>query len=114
MKLVKAIERYYGEIKSGLYLDGISTGLSSNSVMNMINLYSYDIDFQRDIRIGDKFEVIVEVFYDPEGIRIRDGNILLSSITTRGKTITMYLHEYKNSFEYFNKEGNSIKKSLLC
>lgn len=113
VKLVKAIERYYGEIKSGLYLDGISTGLSSNSVMNMINLYSYDIDFQRDIRIGDKFEVIVEVFYDPEGIRIRDGNILLSSITTRGKTITMYLHEYKNSFEYFNKEGNSIKKSLL-
>ncbi len=111
--LIKSIERYYGEVKSGLYLDGIAVGLSSNSVMNMINLYSYDIDFQRDIRVGDKFEVIVEVLYDNDGLRVRDGNILFSSITTQGRVTKMYIYNHKNSLEYFNEKGNSIRKSLL-
>ncbi len=113
INLVKSIERYYGTINSGLYLDGIALGLSSNAVMNMINLYSYDIDFQRDIRVGDRFEVIIEAFYSEDGKKIKDGNIIFSSISVSNRTIDMFMHKYRDQIEYFNEKGNSIKKSLL-
>ncbi len=113
IELVKSIERYYGAINSGLYLDGVALGLSSTAVMNMINLYSYDIDFQRDIRVGDEFEVIIEALYTKDGKKVRDGDIIFTSISVSNRTLNMYMHEYKGRTEYFNEKGNSIKKSLL-
>ncbi len=111
--LIKSIERYYGTINNGLYIDGVNLGISSNVMMNMINLYGYDIDFQRDIRAGDKFEIIVETFYDNDGKKIRDGNIIFASIFVRNSEINMFAHRYRDRIEYFNAKGNSIKKSLL-
>ena len=117
VKLLRYNSRYFGVIKNGLYIDGVEAGISPNAMMNMITLYGYDIDFQRDIHSGDKFEMLVESFYDENGKKVRDGNVLFSSLTLQNRKIEIYMHKISDGdkvrVEYFDVKGNSIKKSLL-
>jgi murein DD-endopeptidase MepM/ murein hydrolase activator NlpD len=113
VKLSRYISRYSGSIKKGLFVDGVNAGISPTSMMNMINLYGYDIDFQRDLQKGDKFEMLVESFYNEQGKKIKDGNVLYSSITLSNRSIDIYMHKIDNKIEYFDSKGNSVKKSLL-
>ncbi len=113
IKLTRYISRYSGSIKKGLFVDGVNAGISPTSMMNMINLYGYDIDFQRDLHKGDKFEMLVESFYNENGKKIRDGNVLYSSITLSNRSIDIYMHKIDEKIEYFDSKGNSVKKSLL-
>ena len=117
VKLLRYNSRYFGTIKNGLYVDGVEAGISPNAMMNMITLYGYDIDFQRDIHSGDKFEMLVESFYDENGKKVRDGNVLFSSLTLQNRKIEIYMHKItegdKTRVEYFDAKGNSVKKSLL-
>ncbi len=113
VKLSRYISRYSGSIKKGLFVDGVNSGISPTSMMNMINLYGYDIDFQRDLHKGDKFEMLVESFYNETGKKIRDGNVLYSSITLSSRNIDIYMHKIDQRIEYFDSKGNSVKKSLL-
>lgn len=118
-KIVKAeysrsISRYSGTIDNSLYVDAVNAGVSARTMMNMINLYGYAIDFQRDIHKGDKFEMLVESFYSDDGKKIKDGDVLYSSLTLRNSKIETYMHKMKSGLvEYFDGSGNSVKKSLL-
>ncbi len=111
--LTSYIVKYSGVIKNGLYVDGVNAGISPTSMMNMIGLYSYDVDFQRDLHEGDKFEVLVESYYAENGRKIKDGNVLFSGLNLNGKPIEIYAHKVGASLEYFDGKGNSVKKSLL-
>lgn len=113
IELRKQISKYSGIIKNGLFVDGVNQGASATTVMNMINQYGYDVDFQRDIRTGDKFEILVEEYYANDGKRVKDGNVIFSSIELRDKKIDMYMFEYKGNVQYFSPKGYSVKKSLL-
>ena len=113
IKLLRYNSRYFGVIKNGLFVDGVEAGISPNSMMNMINLYGYDVDFQRDIHSGDKFEMLVESFYDENGKKVRDGNVLYSSLVLQNRKIDIYMHKVDNRVEYFDSKGNSVRKSLL-
>ncbi len=112
--LHKKVAKYVGEIENGLFLDATKVGASPNAVMNMISLYGYSVDFQRDIRKGDKFEIVVETYYTKSGRRVKDGNILFSSLNVRGQEIEMYAYRAKNdNLSYYDFSGKSIKRSLL-
>lgn len=113
IKLLRYVSRYFGTLKNGLFVDGVEAGISPTSMMNMINLYSYDVDFQRDIRGGDKFEMLVESFYTEDGKKIKDGNVLFSSLTLQNRAIDIYMHKVDGKVEYFDAKGNSVRKSLL-
>ena len=113
IKLLRYISRYSGVLKNGLFVDGVEAGISPTSMMNMINLYGYDVDFQRDIRSGDKFEMLVESFYAEDGKKIKDGNVLFSSLTLQNRAINIYMHKVGGRIEYFDAKGNSVRKSLL-
>lgn len=113
IKLLRYVSRYFGTLKNGLFVDGVEAGISPTSMMNMINLYSYDVDFQRDVRGGDKFEMLVESFYSEDGKKIKDGNVLFSSLTLQNRKIDIYMHKVDGKIEYFDSKGNSVRKSLL-
>ncbi len=113
IKLTRHVSKYLGVIKNSLFEDGVSSGISPNTMMQMINLYGYDVDFQRDIHDGDKFEMIVESFYDEEGKKVKDGSVLFSSLVLQNRPINIYLHKVKGQVEYFDEKGNSVRKSLL-
>ena len=112
-KLVKYVVKYSGTIRNGLFSDGVDVGISPNIMISMVNLYSFDVDFQRDIRDGDKFELIYESFYDNDGKRIKDGEILFSSLTLQRRTLDIYMHKIGGVSDYFDIKGNSVRKSLL-
>ncbi len=111
--LTKKVAKYSGVIKNGLFLDAVEAGASPNAVMNMINLYAYDVDFARDIKEGDKFEIIVDSYFTESGRKVRDGTVLFASLETKGRKIEMYAHRINKSLEYFDEKGNSVRKSLL-
>lgn len=111
--LTRSVVRYFGTIKDGLYVDGVNSGISPTSMMNMIGLYAYEIDFQRDLHDGDKFEMLVESFYTENGRKIKDGNVLFSSLAPKGRKIEIYGHMIDSHLEYFDGNGNSVRKSLL-
>ncbi len=115
VELSKKITIYKGVVKEGLFVDAAQAGASANAVMNMIALYGYDVDFQRDIRGGDEFEIVVESYHNKGGKRVKDGNILFARLDLANKKeIAMYAHRMKNgSLQYFDKKGYSVKKSLL-
>jgi len=113
VKLLRYVSKYFGVIKNGLFVDGVESGISPTSMMNMISLYGYDVDFQRDIRSGDKFEMLVESFYSQDGKKVKDGNVLFSSLILQNRGINVYMHKIENRIEYFDAKGNSIRKSLL-
>ncbi len=84
-------------------------------MIEMINLYGFIVDFQRDIRNKDEFEILFEEYFDKNGEKIKDGNILFASLNlkTKNRDLATYRHKYKNRGEYFNKNGSSVKRSLL-
>jgi murein DD-endopeptidase MepM/ murein hydrolase activator NlpD len=112
-KLTKHVVKYSATITNSLYVSGTSAGISPKIMIDMINLYSFDVDFQRDIRAGDKFEILFESFYDKDGNRVKDGDILYASFDlNKIRTIDMYIDK-SNKNEYYDAKGRSVRKSLL-
>ncbi len=114
-ELFKKILKYSGTIENSLFVDGTQAGISPNIMIEMINLYGFAVDFQRDLRGGDRFEVLFEQYYDKEGNKVKDGNMLYSSLELKTKKdhLKSYLYKYQNTSEYFDEKGRSIKRSLL-
>jgi murein DD-endopeptidase MepM/ murein hydrolase activator NlpD len=114
-KLIKHVVRYSGKINNSLFADGVEAGVSPKIMIEIINLYSFDVDFQRDLRKGDHFEVVFEDFYDTNGDKIKNGNILFSALKLKNhkKPLEAYLFNNGRITEYFDKKGRSVRKSLL-
>ena len=114
-ELVKYIVKYTGKIKNSLYEDGVQNGISPRIMIEMINLYSFDVDFQRDLRTGDEYEVLFESYYDKDGNKVKDGNILYSNLDLRSfrNALESYYFVDGKISEYFDENGRSVRKSLL-
>jgi len=74
-----------GTIKDSLFLSGMNAGLSDNMIMQIINLYGWDIDFAMEVRQGDQFHVVYEERYK-DGEKVQDGPILAAEFINRGKS----------------------------
>jgi len=102
-----------GTINDSLFLAGKKSGLSDNMIMQMINLYGWDIDFAMEVRRGDQFHVVYEDRYK-DGEKVQDGPILAAEFTNRGKSFTSvrYTHADGRS-DYYAENGNSMRKAFL-
>jgi len=102
-----------GTINDSLFLAGKKSGLSDNMIMQMINLYGWDIDFAMEVRQGDQFHVIYEDRYK-DGEKVQDGPILAAEFINRGKFFTSvrYTHADGHS-DYYAENGNSMRKAFL-
>lgn len=106
--------RGVGEIKSSLFVDGVNAGVPVKSMASFIRLFSYDIDFQRDLHPGDEFDIVYTRHVDQDGEMAHPGDILFAALQTGGKRIAIYRHEYADGrVNYFNAKGSSNKKALL-
>jgi len=112
-ELVSQYQRAGATINSSLYLAAMQAGIPEAIIIEMIQMFSYDVDFQRDIRPGDQFETFFSHFYTPEGTSAKSGEILTSSMTLSGKTYTLYRFETPDGDEFFDAEGNSARSLLM-
>lgn len=104
-----------GTINGAFYLAAQKSGLSARSIMNLADLFAWDIDFGRELRDGDLFKVIYEAKY-LEGKYIGDGDILAAQIiTNKGKNAhnAFILRENNKVLGYYNEKGKNLKKAFL-
>jgi murein DD-endopeptidase MepM/ murein hydrolase activator NlpD len=103
-------------IKSNFISALKSLGLSTNTIIELINSYSYQIDFQRQIQQGDIVTVITEKFVTEDGEFSHHGKILYASLNLSGKEYNIYRYSHDNSpnnHSFFSEDGKSVKRSLL-
>ncbi len=101
------------KIKKSIFQDGSKKGLPNSILIDLIRLYSFDVDFQRDIRVNDEFIVLYEVYYNEQKREVAYGDILYSNLKLQKKDIEYYIFETSAGLDYFNKEGKNAKKAIM-
>ena len=100
-------------IKNNLYSSAVESGVEPNIIVEFARIFGFEVDFQRDIRKGDWFEILYEKFEDDNN-KVRDtGKIIYASMYVNGEEINLYNFKYKNDEEYYDIKGKSITKSLM-
>ena len=101
------------EIKNNLYSAAIEAGIEPNIIIEFARIYGFEVDFQRDIRKGDWFEILYERFEDDNNIVQDTGKIIYASMYVNGESINLYNFKYKRETGYYDIKGKSIVKSLM-
>ena len=100
-------------IDNNLYASATDVDIEPNIIIEFARIYGFEIDFQRDIRKGDRFEILYEKFVDDNGVVRDTGKIIYASMNVNGKEINLYNFKIKNDSGYYDLEGKSIVKSLM-
>ena len=102
-------------INDSLYKSAIDANIPPNVIMQFVNLYAFDVDFQREIRNGNKIQIFYEVFLDRKHIVRQTGNIKFASLALTKDTYNLYRFttDDNGKSEYFDSEGKSAVKALM-
>jgi hypothetical protein len=101
-------------IEDSLFLAADRAGMPAGIIIDLIHLYSFDVDFQRDIQPGDQFEVFYETFHTADGGFARSGEILFAALHTGGTILPLYRFKMADGdIDYFNNKGESVRKALM-
>lgn len=112
--LHEAPVRTKGTINSSLFLAADEAGVPPAVTIEMIRMYSYSIDFQRDIQPGDSFEVFFTRKYDEHGTPVKEGDVLYANLTIGGKSQRLWRYAPNDGpWDYFDESGQSAKKFLM-
>lgn len=113
-ELVTSLQHSTGEISSSLYLTATQSGVPANILMELVRAYSWDVDFQRDIQPGDKFEVMYERLSTPDGSRAKFGKVRYAKLTLSGQDYPVYLYRNSDGIEgFYNDKGFGAQKALM-
>lgn len=101
-------------INSSLYASAARAGIPASVIAEMIRVYSYEVDFQRDIRQGDTIEILYETYETEEGDFARYGHVLYANLKVHGEIIPIYRFEDKDGdVDYFHEDGTNLKQILM-
>ena len=113
LKLYKKEIVVKNSITNNLYSSAMKVNIEPNIIVEFARVFGFEVDFQRDIRKGDWFEIYYEKFIDDNN-KVRDtGKIIYASMYVNGEEINLYNFKYKNDEEYYDIKGKSITKSLM-
>lgn len=114
MKLIKQYIKNNFVVKNSIYVDAIDSGVPASIILDIINYFSFDFDFQRDIRENDSIEVVFEAYFNEQGEKVKNGDVVYAKITSQGYSSQIYKFDSnKYGTMYFDESGVSNKKSLL-
>ena len=112
--LERRLVRARGTINSSLYKAGEAAALPRPILLRLIGIYSWDVDFQREIYPGDSFDVVFERLYTEDGELVGVGEIIYSELKLQGVAHKLYRHRYaKGRTDYFDQKGQSARKPLM-
>tara|TARA_B110000261_G_scaffold162998_1_gene207908 strand:+ start:130 stop:1428 length:1299 start_codon:yes stop_codon:yes gene_type:complete len=100
-------------IKKNLYSAAVDAGIEPNIIVEFANMYGFEVDFQRDIRSGDKFEVYYEKYIDENNVVRNTGKIIYASMFVNNKELSLYNFRFKNKEGYYDVDGKSVIKTLM-
>ena len=101
------------KILQSLYKTAINLKVQPNIIIEFARIYGFQVDFQRDIRKNDNFQIMYEVFEDDNGKIFETGNIIFADLKLSGVNNSLYYFDKKGSEGHFDKNGKSVKKALM-
>ena len=113
LKLEKKINYKENIIKQSLYKAAIDQKIPPNTIIEFARIYGFQVDFQRDIRKLDKFQIMYEVFTDKDGKVIETGEILFANLKLSGQDNSLYYFDKEGDEGHFDKNGRSVQKALM-
>ncbi len=112
-KLKKNIEYKENIILQSLYKSAVNKKIPANIIIEFAGIYGFQVDFQRDIRKQDGFQIMYEVFKDDNGKVIETGEILYANLKLSGRNNSLYFFNKDETKGHFDKNGKSVRKALM-
>ena len=112
-KLNKNIIYKEDAILQSLYKSAMNQKIPANTIIEFARIYGFQVDFQRDIRKNDNFQIMYEVFVDDNKKIIGTGNILYANLKLSGEDNSLYYFDKDESKGHYDKNGKSVKKALM-
>ena len=101
-------------ITNSLYSDGINNNIPNQILIKLIQLFSFDLDFQRDIRKDTQVSVSYEKIFTENKNKYFFGDIQYARVTIKNNTLEYFKFLTDDGYvDYFNREGKNVKKSIL-
>ena len=113
IKLDKKIIYKENIILQSLYRASADKNIPANTIIEFARIYGFQVDFQRDIRKKDKFQIMYEVFLDKDKKIIETGEILYANLKLSGQNNSLYYFDSKGSKGHYDKNGKSVQKALM-
>ncbi len=112
--LTPRLRHAHGRIDDSLYVAGRAAGIPPNALVRMIRVLSFDVDFQRDLRRGDRFELLYEELVDESGAPAGTGELLYVALELSGRrlALTRFVGT-EGRAEFFDDKGRSARKTLM-
>ena len=101
------------KIISSLYKSAVENQIPVNIIIDFAQIYGFQIDFQRDIKKKDTYQILYEIFVDKNNKIVRSGKILYGNLILNGQDNSLYYFDNKNFFGHYDKSGKSVKKALM-
>ena len=112
-KLKKQIIYKENIILQSLYKSALDENIPVNTIIEFARIYGFQVDFQRDIRKRDSFQIMYEVFIDDYGKTIETGNILFANLKLSSENNSLYFFKNKGGSGHYDKNGKSVQKALM-
>ena len=112
-KLKKEIIYKENIISLSLYKSAVNQTIPLSIIIDFARIYGFQVDFQRDIRKLDKFQIMYEAFIDENERVIETGNILFANLILSGEDNSLYFFDKEGSIGHYDKNGKSVQKALM-
>ena len=113
IKLKKEIIYKENLILQSLYSAATNENIPPNIIIDFARIYGFQVDFQRDIRKKDKFQIMYETFLNEKREIVETGEILFANLELSGQDNSLYYFEKEGSEGHYDKNGKSVKKALM-
>ena len=112
--LSKKIKFKESRITNSLYKTAINLGVKPNLIVDFARIYGFQVDFQRDIRKNDRFQILYEIFENDKGEAIETGKIIFANLKLSGNDLPLYFFiDKKKKTGHYDDNGKSAKKALM-
>tara|TARA_A100001011_G_scaffold111364_1_gene117905 strand:+ start:247 stop:1539 length:1293 start_codon:yes stop_codon:yes gene_type:complete len=112
-KLKKSVVYSENIILDSLYKSASEKKIPANIIIEFARIYGFQVDFQRDIRKKDTFQMMYEIFLDDNKKVIETGNILFANLNLSGEDNSLYYFDSQDSEGHYDKSGKSVQKALM-
>ena len=102
-----------GKISQSLYKTAIDLNVQPNIIIEFARLYGFQVDFQRDIKKNDSFQIMYEIFEDDNGKIFETGNVTFANLKLSGVNNSLYYFNKKGSEGHYDENGKSVEKALM-
>ena len=100
-------------IIQSLYKSASDENIPPNTIIEFARIYGFQVDFQRDVRKNDKFQILYEIYLNENNLIVETGEILFANLELSGQDNSLYYFDKEGSEGHYDKNGKSVKKALM-